>query len=45
MQSETSVKDSWVELAADSESGADSTGNELEALSLEKITDFRQEGG
>lgn len=45
MQTETSVEVTVVELASDSESGPDSTVNELEALSLEKITDFWQGGG
>lgn len=40
MQTETSVEVTGVELASDLEFGPDGTVNELEALSLEKITDF-----
>lgn len=45
MQTETSVDSTMFKLASDLESGPDSTVNELEALSSEKITDFWQEGG
>lgn len=44
MLTETYVEVTLAELASDSESGLDSTVNELEALSLE-IIDFWQEGG
>lgn len=45
MQAETSVEGTVLKLASDLESGPDSTVNELEALSSEKIIGVWQEGG